>query len=265
MADLKLLLQELADEQEELDAILANLDETAWDTATPAAGWSVRDQISHLAFFDEAATLAVADPSAFGAGLSEIAADVDAYMNKGPVRGRALSGSDVREWWDTARRAMLGTFAELEGGERIPWYGPPMSPASFISARLMETWAHGQDVVDALGIERLPTDRLRHVAFIGFRARFFSYSVHGRDLPPDEVYVELKLPSGEMWSAGVHSSDSVSGTALDFALVVTQRRHIDDTDLEVSGPLAEEWMSIAQCFAGPPGEGRRAGQFPKTS
>jgi len=264
MADLKLLLIELKDEQDELDRILEALDEPSWDLPTPAAGWSVRDQVSHLAFFDEAATTAVADPERFTESLSEIAADIEAFMKQPLVHGRRLPPQGVRDRWATARRSMLETFASLQGSERIPWYGPPMSPASFISARLMETWAHGQDVVDAVGMQRTPTDRLRHIAFIGYRARSFSYSANGMTQPAEDVCVTLELPSGEKWSAGAPEGGSVRGTALDFALVVTQRRHLDDTRLDVSGPAAEEWMSIAQCFAGPPGEGRRAGQFPRT-
>jgi uncharacterized protein (TIGR03084 family) len=135
-----------------------------------------------------------------------------------------------------------------------------MGLASFISARLMETWAHGQDVVDALGIQREPTDRLRHVAFLGVRARGFSYTANGLATPESDVRVELTGPSGDLWTWG-DGTDSIRGTALDFCLVVTQRRHIADTDLEIRGPLAEGWMEIAQSFAGPPGSGRQPGQF----
>jgi uncharacterized protein (TIGR03084 family) len=137
-----------------------------------------------------------------------------------------------------------------------------MSPASFITARLMETWAHGLDVVDVVDGDRPDTDRLRHVAFIGVRARPYSYSVRGKSLPTAPVRVELGLPSGaalEFGDAGL--PDVVRGTATDFCRVVTQRRHLADTNLEIHGPAAAEWMSIAQAFAGPPGEGRQPGEF----
>ena len=137
-----------------------------------------------------------------------------------------------------------------------------MSARSFITARLMETWAHGQDVVDALGAERPPTDRLRHVAHIGVGARPFSYVANGREPNPAPVRVELVAPSGDEWTWGPDdAADRVSGPALDFCLLVTQRRHRDDVDLTVQGAAADEWIGIAQAFAGPPGPGRRPGQF----
>jgi uncharacterized protein (TIGR03084 family) len=140
---------------------------------------------------------------------------------------------------------------------RIPWYGPPMSAASFATARLMETWAHGQDVADALGVERAPTDRLRHVAFLGVRALPNSYRVRDLTVPDAPVRVELVAPSGGMWVWGDEgAADVVLGPALDFCLVVTQRRHVDDTALVASGPVATEWLRLAQAFAGPAGPGR---------
>jgi uncharacterized protein (TIGR03084 family) len=139
-----------------------------------------------------------------------------------------------------------------------------MSARSFVTARLMETWAHGQDVVDALGAERAPTERLRHVAHIGVGARPFSYAANRREMPDAGIRVELLAPSGETWTWGPEGAvDTVRGPALDFCLLVTQRRHRDDVALMVEGSAADEWLDIAQAFAGPPGEGRRPGQFPR--
>ena len=133
-----------------------------------------------------------------------------------------------------------------------------MSPASFATARLMEYWAHGQDVVDALGLEREPTTRLRHICHLGYRTRGFSYVNRGRQPPAGDVRVELVAPDGDTWSYGdPAATDRVTGSAHDFCLLVTQRRHRADTGLVAEGPLADEWLSIAQCFAGPPGGGRQ--------
>jgi len=143
----------------------------------------------------------------------------------------------------------------------VPWYGPSMAARSFITARLMETWAHGQDVVDAVGGDRPPTARLKHVAHIGARARPFSYAINQRELPPVDVYVGLTAPDGSLWEWGASDVDRVTGPALDFCLAVTQRRHLADTALAVEGPAATEWMSFAQAFAGAAGEGRQPGQF----
>ena len=140
---------------------------------------------------------------------------------------------------------------------RIPWVVGEMSVTSFATARLMETWAHGQDIYDGLGRTRRPTARLRHVAHLGVSTRGFSYRNRGLGLPATVVRVELEAPGGDRWTWGDQElKDVVAGPAEDFCLVVTQRRHLDDTALTVRGPLAAEWMSIAQAFAGPPTEGR---------
>jgi uncharacterized protein (TIGR03084 family) len=118
------------------------------------------------------------------------------------------------------------------------------------------------DIVDVVDDDRPDSDRLRHVAFIGMRARSYSYNVRGKTPPGVQVRVELTLPSGERLEFGETTAENiVRGTATDFCRVVTQRRHVADTNLEIHGPAAEEWMSIAQAFAGPPGEGRRPGEF----
>ena len=152
---------------------------------------------------------------------------------------------------------MTGTAA-VDPARRLPWYGPEMSPASSVTARLMETWAHGQDVVDTLGVERPATNRLRHVAHLGVRALPYSYSVRRLRQPTEPIRVELAAPEGgSQWSWGpADAVNRVTGEALDFCLVVTQRRHTLDTALVVTGPTAQQWISIAQAFAGPAGPGR---------
>ena len=137
-----------------------------------------------------------------------------------------------------------------------------MSVASALTARIMETWAHGQDVADGLGETMTPSARLRHVAFLGYRSLPNSYRSRGLEVPEASVRVELDGTDGERWAFGPEAAtDRVHGPAVDFCLVVTQRRHLDDTDLVCDGPVASEWMAIAQAFAGPPGPGRRPGQF----
>ena len=264
MADLNGIRSDLVAEQAALDEIIAGLGPEEWNEPTPAEPWTVRDQISHLAFFDEQATAAASRPDEFLDGLTAAAGDVDAFMNDPLRAGREMSPAGVLEWWRRARGEAFAAFAALSPAARVPWFGPPMSAASFVTARLMETWAHGQDVVDALDLERDVTPRLRHVAHIGVRARPFSYSTRGLDVPPEDVGVRLAGPDGESWTWNDDAEQSVAGEALDFCLVVTQRRHVDDTDLVVDGPLAKEWMSIAQAFAGPPGPGRRPGQFKRS-
>ena len=257
------LCADLAAEHAALDELVADLDESGWDTPTPAEPWTVRDQIGHLTFFDGRAIMAATDPDQFNADREIAINDPGAYNKLVDEVTAGSSGAELLSTWRAGRRQLIDVFSVLDPKQRIPWYGPPMSAMSKITARLMETWAHGQDVADALGRQRQPTDRLRHVAHIGVGARPFSYMVRGLDAPAEPVRVELTSPSGEQWTWGEADADNiVRGTALDFCLVITQRRHRDDTNLVAIGPLADEWLNIGQAFAGPPGAGREPGQFP---
>jgi uncharacterized protein (TIGR03084 family) len=256
------LCDDLVAETAPLLALVAGLDEAGWSTPTPAARWTVRDQLSHLAYFDDVTTMAVREPDRFLAGRAEALADVDAFTEAVASRYRSWSGAQVAVWLERARAAMIAAFRSTPVATRVPWYGPDMALGSAVTARIMETWAHGRDVTDALGAEPAATPGLRHVAFLGVRTLDNSFRTASRPVPDVPVMVELAAPGGAVWRWGEDAADnSVRGPALDFCLVVTQRRHVADTGLRVDGPVATEWMTIAQAYAGPPGAGRRPGQF----
>jgi uncharacterized protein (TIGR03084 family) len=251
------ICDDLTAEHEALDALVAGLpdDEHGWSRPTPADGWAVRDQISHLWFFDQRALLALTDPDAFMADAQVLLAGggTDASV----VPGRSMSGAALLEAWRRDRVALVEQARGVDASVRVPWYGPAMGARSFVTARLMETWAHGLDVADAIGAPIVATDRLRHVAHIGVRARPFSYAIRRMELPDVEVHVALTMPDDTTMTWGDPTSEHrVRGPVLDFCLVVTQRRHLDDTALDVDGVAAIEWMGIAQAFAGAPGTGR---------
>jgi uncharacterized protein (TIGR03084 family) len=256
------LAGDLADEQDALDAIVADLSADQWLTPTPSPGWTVADQVGHLTYFDSAATLAMTDPDAFRAHRREMLATFgDAGAAEAMTLGayRAMNADELLAAWRRGRLQLTAAAASVAPDTRIEWYGPSMSKRSFLTARLMEAWAHGQDVVDALGAERPPTDRLRHVAQLGVITRGWSYKNRGLDAPAGDVRVELAAPSGDMWTWGdADLDDSVTGPAEDFCLVITQRRHVDDTGLAIRGPLASDWMECAQAFAGPATSGPAA-------
>jgi uncharacterized protein (TIGR03084 family) len=218
----------------------------------------VRDTVNHLAATDEDALLALTDRPGFDALLGRLLeSGAEDHVEGLVAQRRALSPSAALARWRGGREALQTALRAADPAERVPWFGPPMSPASFVTARLMETWAHGQDVADALDQERPATSRLRSVAEIGVRARPYAYAAHGRPTPEAPLRVELTGPQGEAWTWGPRdAADVVRGPALDFCLLVTQRRHRDDLALEATGPLAQEWVGIAQAFAGPPGDGR---------
>jgi len=251
------LLDAVEAEQDALDAVVIGLERADLDKETQAEGWTVRDQVSHLAFSEELAGLAVNDAARFVTRLAELFDDLARAESEPRNRARNMTPEGLLCWWREARRQTIAGLRTRGDKDRIPWVTGEMSAVSFATARLMETWAHGQDVVDAVGTKRLPTTRLRHIAHLGFATRGFSYEVHGIAAPAEPVRVELRGPDGDTWSWGPEDATArVSGPAEDFCLVVTQRRHVTDTDLEVDGAVAGEWLLIAQAFAGPPGTGR---------
>jgi uncharacterized protein (TIGR03084 family) len=253
MADLAALTADALAEYDDLRAILVGIAPDDWERPTPAAGWTVRDQISHLAYFDGAARLSIAEPDAFRAARAEAVADIEKFVAATLAYGRGITGAELLDRFAEERRGLVEAARAAPEGVRVPWYGPDMAVASSITARIMETWAHGQDVADALGVRRPPTDRIRHVCDIGIRARPFTYRNRGLEPPATPLRVELTAPDGTVWEWGpADAADRVTGSALDFALVVTQRRLPADSDLVAEGDDARAWMAFAQAFAGNP-------------
>ncbi|TAM87554.1 MAG: TIGR03084 family protein [Jatrophihabitans sp.] len=257
MVRLQAVLADLAHEGADLDALVAPLEPQRWALPTPAAGWTIAHQIAHLAWTDEAALLAATDPDAFAAEVRAALPRIATYVQDAAAEGAARPPADLLASWRSGRRALVDALALVPDGTRLPWFGPPMSATSMATARIMETWAHGQDVADALGIARAATDRLRHVAHLGVRTRDFAYLVRDRAAPVAPFRVELTGPSGDVWAWGpADAAQRVTGTALEFCLLVTQRVNRADTALRAEGADADGWLDIAQAFAGPPGAGR---------
>lgn len=251
------LLADLAAEHAALDAVVAPLPPERWDLATPAPGWSVRTQVSHLTYFDEQAALARLQPAAYEAGRDAALADRSTFDTAGPYA--ALPVDELLARWRASRAALGAAFAGADPRDRLPWYGPPMSARSFLTARLMEAWAHGVDVTDALGLPPAASDRLQHVAHLGVVTRGWSYAVRGEEPPPEDVHVVLDAPGGGAWTWGDPGApDRIEGPALDFCLVVTQRRPVADVGLVATGPAAAGWLDVAQAFAGGPTSVQRA-------
>ena len=238
-----------------VDSLVADVAPEAWASPTPAAGWTVGHQIAHLAWTDDASLLAIRDPDAFRASLDGVVAEsmvdtaAEEYLDE-PARLLAR--------WRRGRAELQDAIASIPSGQKVPWYGTPMSAASMATARLMETWAHGLDVADGLGRPRSPASvRLRHIARLGFRVLPYAFAANGRPIPEQPVHVRLAAPDGTEWTFGpAEASNVVTGSALDFCLRVTQRAHLADLDLVAVGPVATEWLEIAQAFAGLPGPGR---------
>ena len=256
---LRELLCDLAAEHEALDERVSALEAPAWSTPTPATGWSIADEVSHLAYFDESAELALRDRAGVEAHFEELLAALGDEPDV--ALGRRVGPPALLAAWRAARGAMLAAAEAVAAAEpaRVPWYGLEMSLTSFVTARLMETWAHGQDIADALGLAPLVSPRLRHVIHLGVAARTYAFRVHGVEDPGDPVAVRTRNPSDEadVWTFGPPGSvEILTGSALDLALVFTQRRHPSDTGVRAEGATAALFLSVAQAFGGPAGSGR---------
>ena len=247
------VLTDLSTEGEQLDGWVRDLPDDRWLTETSAPGWTIAHQIAHLHWTDDASVRAAAGDG-FADLLKEAAANPTGYVDKAADALAATPPAELLVRWRDGRASLAAALRAVTPGERIAWFGPPMSPTSMATARLMETWAHGHDVAEALGIEVPVTARVRHVCHLGVRTRGFAYAVRGFELPDTEVYVELTGPDGETWTWGdPDATERVTGSAWDFGLLVTRRRHLDDVDVHADGSDAEQWLVIAQAFAGLPG------------
>ncbi len=260
------ILADLVEEQGALDEIVCGLSADQWALPTPSPRWTIAHQIAHLAYFDRAAVVAITSPEAFKELVTEMweaasgGDEVIDALSLTPLL--ALGPKGLLADWRASRRELAAAADRLTDDARLFWYGPSMSARSFLTARLMEVWAHGQDVVDTLGVERPATDRLRHIAQLGFLTRGWSFTNRGQVPPRSEVRLALTAPSGAPWKWGSEDApDAVSGSAEEFCLVVTQRRHLDDTALKVTGEAARSWLVSAQAFAGPPTDGPPPGRF----
>ncbi len=247
------LWTDTADESAGLFAVLDPLRNDDWRTGTGCVPWTIGDQVSHLAWNDDATVRALTDPVAFVAsrpGPEGIQAMVDAVITD----HHAMEGPALRAWFRSARTAMLDAFRDADPKARMPWYGPDMSVTSKLTARFMETWAHGWDIVHALGHEYQPTDRVRHVVFLGLQALPNAFATHNRSVPAEPIRVDVVLPSGARLQLGpADAVNTVIGSGYELALVVTQRRAAADTSLQSTGDVAGEWLEVAQAFAGPAG------------
>jgi uncharacterized protein (TIGR03084 family) len=249
------LCVDLAAEQRALDALVAPLSEQQWRRPVPYCAWNIYESIAHLWYFDRCALLVLTDPQVFAAEaeaiLSILRQDASMPAHVDRVMGR-LSGAQLLVAWRDMREALLTALRRQDPVRPQPWYGDSISLRMFIALRLMETWAHGQDIVDSLRLRRRNGERLRHIAWLGVSNFRASFERRGLRAPQTVPAVRLTAPSGELWNWGEPGAGaSIEGGAEDFCLVVTQRRNIADTGMLVSGAAAHDWMSIAQCFAGP--------------
>lgn len=257
MAETEPIVTDLTAESDDLDALVAPLTDGQWGAPTPAAGWTIAHQIGHLLWTDRLSLTAITDEAGFTAALGEAMGDPAGFVDAGAAELAQVAPADLLADWRSTRARLHAALLGVPDGRKLPWFGPPMSAASMATARLMETWAHGLDVADALGVRRPATARLRSIAHLGVRTRDYAFAVHNLTPPAEPFHVELHAPGGGVWVWGpVNAEQRVVGSAEDFCFLVTQRRAQGDLDLVAHGADAQRWLEIAQAFAGPPGAGR---------
>ena len=263
--------QQADDFRAECDAvaeILDTLDDADFARETLFKAWTVHDVVAHLHIFNYAADASIHDQAAFDGFKETMAAGRGRGLNLRQVTDDWLEGKRNRAAFETWLEYYPQMCDRLEGIDpkmRVQWFGPSMSVRSSITARQMETWGHAHEVFDLLGSERQEADRIKNIVFLGLNTFGWTYAVRQMEVPDVVPCVRLTAPSGEIWTWNeAEASNRIEGRAVEFAQVVTQARNIADTSLEVTGPVATEWMSMAQCFAGapetppPPGARRKA-------
>ncbi len=253
---MKDLCVDLLAEYSQLAALAEALTPQQWVQKTPFYDWTPWDEIAHLCYFDQTGMLAATDPEAFAAETAELlkqfgnGLDINAIAR---ARFGHLSSSQIVPCWRQLFERLISALSGMEPKARLPWYGPMMGVRSFATARMMETWAHGQDIYNCIGERRPVSNRIKNIAHLG--ASTFSWTFINRNLPVPEPapYIELQAPSGEnwIWNDPPSEHNYLRGSAEEFCLVVTRRKNVADTRLQYAGSAAK-WLPIAQCFAGPP-------------
>jgi uncharacterized protein (TIGR03084 family) len=253
------MIQQAIDFRDESDALfelLDALDDHRWADKTQFKEWTINDIVAHLHIGNYMADLSLKGGDEFTNFMRTFAAATNRGVRHLDSTHAWLDGVSNRELlyrWRDFYREMADRFAAAEPKKRVKWVGPDMSVLSSITARLMETWAHGQAIYDRLGQVRNDTDRIRNVAVIGINTFGWTFANRGLTVPADRPYIELTAPSGATWAwHQPEKKNLVEGSAVEFCQVVTQTRNIADTRLKVVGETARAWMAIAQCFAGPP-------------
>lgn len=266
------MLDEAKDFKAECDALAALLedaDDGVFQTATLFKTWTIEDVLAHLHMWNYAAGLTLDSRDKFQAFLTFFMKHLGAgkghveiqrvWLDEqcGAARGKAL----FHRWRDFYP-ALAESYRRADPERRVAWVGPEMKARSKIIARQMETWAHGQEVFDALGAERENKDRIRNICHLGVTTYSWAFRNRGEEPPAPKPYIKLTAPSGALWEWNQRQDgNAVIGDAVGFAQVVTQTRNVADTTLKTIGETAARWMAIAQCFAGapedPPAKGAR--------
>lgn len=247
---MKDIVNDLIAEQAQVDLLVADLSEEAWNAPSANCAWTIKQELQHVGEFDYAAVKMLGGGYLCVNEVADVEFGHDAIYTPTALAG--LTGADTLAWWREQRTRLDVAFLDTDPRARVPWApGLPMSAKSLASARLMELWAHSVDIGDALGVAPVVKDRITSTLFLSWQARPNAYRINGLELPETPLYLELVLPSGAIWAKGdPQAENTITGTAADWALTAVRRRHWMDTGLEVTGTEARRFATIVQTFAG---------------
>ncbi len=262
ITELPAVIEDLTAEAAQIDALVAELSPAEWARDTPAVGWTVAHQVAHLSFVFRLAGTAASDAEAFAAMTAKAAEDFDGAVNAVLTTYPLDDPERLLARWRADRDFAIDALAAAPADRPLPWLVRPIPPGVLACAGMMEVFAHGQDIADALGVTPERTDRIGNVAGFAVLTWEFGYQSRGLVPPETEFRYELTSPSGQKWEFGPADAEQrITGEATDFCLLVTRRRHRDDLAVRGFGSDADHWLDIAQAYRGPAGEGRRPGQF----
>lgn len=246
---------------DEVDSLVADLDDARWQTETPAPGWTVAHQVAHLAATFHMAGIAAADPDGFKAFAARLGPDFDANVHAA-LSGYLAEPAVLLQRFRAERAAAQKALAAVPTGQAVPWLVRPLPAPVLAAAGMMELFAHGQDIADALSVAPRRTDGIRHIVAFAVGTWDFGYLARGLTPPDVQFRYELLAPSGARWDFGPpDAAQRIAGPAVDFCLLVTRRRHPADLAVQATGADAAHWLTIAQAYRGPAGAGRAPGQF----
>jgi len=256
MAAMDDVVAALADQQAELTAILAGIDDDAWQRPSRCEGWTVADVVLHLAQTNEMAIASVDDRmpeyladvgrSMAGSGPSNV--DDGAALMVANERDRPLA--DLKARWRSTVNEFLGRLEGADFHKRVTWVAGELSVRTLVTTRLAETWIHTGDVADGLGIELQPKERLQHVARLAWRTLPYAFSRAGRDLA-GPVAFELRGPTGNEWrfTPDQPALTTIHGQGADLCLVAARRAEPNDTSLTGDGPDAAAVLELVRTYA----------------
>jgi uncharacterized protein (TIGR03084 family) len=251
------ILSDLVAEQQALDQFLQRINERQWELPTSAPGWSIKDTVSHLAYSERFAARVLAEGAAALDGVE--LADIDQWTALGVKEGRQMRYQQVIEWWRNSRADVVDALSRMDGSDRVPWLAGEMSARAFATVRLMETWAHGLDIKDAMeGLltysededdPTTDTPRIRHVAWLAHRMLPFAFAQAGEEYPESGIRLELMGPSYSRWVFGPEDAgDIIKGIAGEWCRIAVHRMESTASSLKTEGDKAETAIKVVRTY-----------------